>query len=138
MSRITIYNRPPEDPFAEDYIKTPVGSFRTETAEYWEDPDSTSRVWLTKSGRWVWTATDRTEYLTPEEARGNLTRWGFGAEATERIEHRDGPGRPEIGPEIKTRLPVEAIEQLDAMAATNGVSRAEQMRQIILDGIWLS
>jgi hypothetical protein len=136
MSRILIYSTLTTDEALAGFASRRIGWFETETADYWEHPTRTDRVWLTPSGRWVWTAADLCEYLTVDEARQKLTEWGHGDAVAEHIDQpQPGRGRPEIGPEVKTRLRESVVDALDAMAAAQGISRAEQMRQIITDGV---
>jgi hypothetical protein len=44
-------------------------------------------------------------------------------------------GRPEIGPEVKFRVPEEVRDAVDALADSNGTNRAEQLRRIVIDGV---
>jgi hypothetical protein len=140
MSRIRVYAaRTDLDALTGSPVR-PLGSFETHAAEWWEGDrqgGAVPRVWFTPSGQWAYTCGDIAEWLTADVARETLTRWGYGAEAAERIEREHaGRGRPEIGPEVKTRLPESAIAALDEMAGANGISRAEQMRRLILDNLW--
>jgi hypothetical protein len=53
---------------------------------------------------------------------------------------RDGAGRPAImagGVYITVRIPAAALEKIDAEAARRGVTRAERLRCVILDGVGL-
>lgn len=138
MSRIPIYSTLNIEETLAAFPSRRIGWFETETVvDYWEHPTRTDRVWLTPSGCWVWTATDLCEYLTADEARQKLTEWGHGDAVAEHIDRpQAGRGRPEIGPEVKTRLPLSVIAAVDAMAEARGISRAEQMRQLITDGVW--
>jgi hypothetical protein len=42
-----------------------------------------------------------------------------------------GPGRPEIGPPVHTRLPVDLIAWIDERAAACGVTRAALIRDAL-------
>jgi hypothetical protein len=121
----------PEIPYA--------GTFELSTATYWghADPTVSTRVWLTPSGKWVMTSTDWDCYITPVRAREWLTANGHHDAAIEHIDRQyDGPGRPEIGPEVKFRLPVEVRDRIDELATINGVSRADQLRTIVMDTVF--
>lgn len=105
------------------------------------------QLYRTVGGRWVlhrwsqWQGRPETyRFLTDKEAETWLLA-NEEDEAVERffgvIEDERGPGRPEIGPEVYTRLPQEVIEQLDAAAKVADVSRAEIIRRLLeraLDG----
>jgi hypothetical protein len=137
MSRSTIWRY--ADPMDWSDYDREVGTLDHDTAQYWPVGSTSTghkRVWLTPSGRWVWTAPKRCSYLTPLEARQLLVAAGYDNDVRELIDKaQDGRGRPEIGPEAKARLPQEAIDQLDALAKLNGTSRADEMRALILDGL---
>lgn len=45
-----------------------------------------------------------------------------------------GQGRPAIGPVVKTSIPEDMIERIDAEAKRRGVKRADVLREMILDG----
>lgn len=115
------------------------GSFNTDTATWWGSDSSTTRVWLTPSGRWVLTSTDWDCYITEDEARGFLDENGH-RDAV--LAHIDVPratrGRPEVGPEVKVRLPESTIAAVDSMATTNGLTRAGQLRSMIMDIAYLA
>ena len=120
----------------DDGIARRVGWFDTATAEYWDHPTATSRLWLTPSGRWVYTQTDGCHYLTTDEAREALVSWGLSHVAVGRIDNAPTVGRPEIGPEVKTHLPEAVIAELESMAKAAGISRAELLRRLIVDGVY--
>lgn len=98
-------------------------------------------IYRTVGGRWVlrfWSqmqgTPERYSFMTDQEAE----TWLLANEhddAVERffgaIEEERGPGRPEIGPEVYTRLPESMIEQLDAAAKIAEVSRAEIIRRLL-------
>jgi len=111
------------------------GSFNTETAEWWAATDGTTdRVWRTPSGRWVYTSKHRDCYLTIAQAREWLAAHGHSDVIVKYIDReQDGPGRPEIGPEIKFRVPEQVRDAIDQMARENGVTRADQLRMIVMD-----
>ena len=46
-------------------------------------------------------------------------------------DYRRGRGRPAIGPEVKTRLAEHEVAQVDAIAASTGLSRAQVIRQAV-------
>lgn len=46
------------------------------------------------------------------------------------------PGRPEIGPEVKVRLPEWAIEEIEEAAQGEGITRAAWIRHAVLDAVW--
>lgn len=129
------------DPFTADpaeFDRSWAGSFETDTAKHWQASDGTTdRVWLTPSGRWVLTSKQYGDcYITTTWARTWLARYGYPEVITEHIDvARDGRGRPEIGPEVKFRLPEQHRDALDRLAARNGLTRAEQLRAIVLDTV---
>lgn len=45
-----------------------------------------------------------------------------------------GQGRPAIGPVVKTSIPEDMIERIDAEAKRRGVKRADILREMILNG----
>ncbi|MGI5122781.1 hypothetical protein ACQEU5_25015 [Marinactinospora thermotolerans] len=90
------------------------------------------------------------EYLAnpPDGAEGDWFRvlvWGGTdegeqdptlADAEERRQHQAAqkrPGRPPIGPPVKTHLSTEEVAQLQALADENGVTQAEMTRRILRD-----
>jgi hypothetical protein len=114
------------------------GSFNTETATYWDadGTNDTTRVWLTPAGRWVMTRKPWDCYITPEQARAWLTEHGHRDAAVEHIDRQyAGPGRPEVGPEVKFRVPTEVRDRVDELARVNGVTRADQLRTLVMDAI---
>lgn len=140
MSIIRLHAAPlTDDPMALDPdVERPfVGSFNTETAKHWAASDgTTARLWLTPSGRWVYTYSPEQCYVTAAWARAWLTRHGYPEVIAEHVDiTHDGRGRPEIGPEVKFRLPEHARDALDRLAARNGLTRADQLRAIVLDTV---
>jgi hypothetical protein len=129
----------PDDrfPSEEEYDQANrwAGSFNTQKAEWWAAADgSTDRVWRTPSGRWVFTSKPRDCYLTVTEARAWLAANGHSDVIVQHIDReQDAPGRPEIGPEIKFRVPAEVRDAIEEMAKRNGISRADQLRMIVMD-----
>lgn len=98
-------------------------------------------LYRTVGGRWVlhrwsqWQGRPETyQFITDQEAHTWLLV-NQEDEVVERffgkIEDERGPGRPEIGPEVYTRLPADMIEQLDAAAKLADVSRAEIIRRVL-------
>ena len=136
-SRIAIWRSPDEYAALHDGAQpTRVGWFDTGTADHWEHPTTTSRCWLTPSGRWVYTAAHRlAEYLTDDEARAWLISNGHAQVAADRIDNPPGPGRPTIGPVVKTRVPEQVLAGLDAMARAAGVARADLVRTLLIDAV---
>jgi hypothetical protein len=130
-----------DDPFAANldaFRENWAGVFETDTAQHWQASDGTTdRVWLTPSGRWVLTSGLHGDcYITADWARAWLVRHGYPEVVAERIDvTHDGRGRPEIGPEVKFRLPEQYREALDRLATRNGLTRAEQLRAIVLDTV---
>ena len=96
------------------------------------------RIWLTPSGRWALTTRDWDCYLTTNQARHWLIHNGYHDVVRDHIDRpRDREGRPEIGPEVKTRLPETTIAAVDRLAQINGLSRAAQLRALVMDAIAL-
>jgi hypothetical protein len=133
------------------------GSFNPEKAKHWEikvlgdgerdipEPDesaagwSAGRIWLLPSGRWAMTLNGCNSgcYLTPDEAREILAGQEGGYEvAMQYIDRpRNREGRPSVGPEVKMRLPGSCIARVDELAAINGLTRAGQLRALVLDSL---
>ena len=44
-----------------------------------------------------------------------------------------GPGRPSTGERVETRYPADVLADLDALAARDGITRAELLRRIARD-----
>ena len=140
MSILRLHAGPDADsPFAvdPDADRRWVGSLDTDLAKYWAaEGDATSRLWLTPSGQWAYTSGPDQHYVTVEWARAWLTRNRYPEVIAEHIDvEHDGRGRPEIGPEVKFRLPAQYRDALDRLAARNGLTRAEQLRAIVLDTV---
>lgn len=98
-------------------------------------------LWRTATYRWVrhsWCdfsgSRDRWEWITPAEAREWLIRCGYDpetvAEAMAAPETAD-PGRPEIGPAVKIRLPVDVLDAIDAEAEAAGLTRSAWIREAL-------
>lgn len=98
-------------------------------------------LYRTVGGRWVlncwsqWQGVPESyRFMTDQEAQTWLLA-NEEDEAVEKyfgeIEDERGPGRPEIGPEVYTRLSADMIEQLDAAAKLADVSRAEIIRRLL-------
>lgn len=71
----------------------------------------------------------RVAYNAPLERLDELAVWVDGVMA--RRPESPKLGRPEIGPQIKVRLPEEVIARVDALATEAGVSRSEWVRQAV-------
>ena len=65
------------------------------------------------------------EWLLANDHDDAVTQW-WGAPEAER-----GPGRPEIGTPINVRLGDDLLAKVDAIAAADGASRAETIRNLI-------
>jgi hypothetical protein len=82
--------------------------------------------WQGTLPRWTFVSEDEAqEWLLlneEDEAVGRL----FGD-----VVEESGPGRPEIGPAVHTRLPEELLAQIDADAKAHGESRAEAIRRLL-------
>lgn len=52
----------------------------------------------------------------------------------EQRKSRSAGGRPAIGPVVRTSIPEDMIERIDAEAKRRGVKRADVLREMILDG----
>lgn len=98
-------------------------------------------LYRTAGGRWVlhewseWQGSAPTyQFISDEKASKWLLR-NHHDEAAEQwfgpIEEERGPGRPEIGPAINTRLPEDLLARLDADAQQHGESRATAIRRIL-------
>lgn len=111
-----------------------------------------ANLYRTAKGRWVGHADSRFEFngpdswqwLTDVQARdwlikcdseeGNRALQQWFPETPE----ENGPdqgGRPAIGPEVKTRIPEDAIAKAEALAERYGWSRAQTLRHLILTGL---
>lgn len=100
-------------------------------------------LWRTAQGRWVlheWARrdgdTETWRYIDDEQARDWLLRNAYpdaevdaalGVGLAEEV----GPGRPEIGPQVKVRLPAEVLAAVDAAAQAAGVSRSAWIRDCV-------
>ncbi len=109
------------------------------TSSQWEH----ETLYRTRQGRWVlhhwsqWVGSKPTwEYVTDEQARAWLLRSEYPSDEVAAATGADvpeetGPGRPEIGPAINVRLPVDLLARLDAWATSAGVTRAEAVRRAV-------
>ncbi len=98
-------------------------------------------LYRTAGGRWVLEETadydaaeDLYTYLDAEEARDWLIRNEYSGEDVETATGAPLPpemGRPEIGPQIKVRLPRALIERIDDLAGEEGVTRSAWIRQAV-------
>jgi hypothetical protein len=113
------------------------------------EPDRGERLYHTAGDRLVLSRWSRWQgekttyrYISADEARDWLIANGYD-EAVERIfgepvePERAPAGRPEIGPQIVTRIPRDMLEQIDAVAKGRNQTRAETMRQLVEDGLSL-
>lgn len=82
------------------------------------------------------------EGILPRDAREamDFAAEHGGAEVVEHhfgdlVEDARGPGRPEIGPATQIRLPQEMMDDLDAIAERDHVSRAEVIRRLVAQGL---
>jgi hypothetical protein len=102
-------------------------------------------LYRTAGGRWVlnnWSqrqgSASTYEFVDNDAARAWLITNNRDEDVAKyfgELEEERGPGRPEIGPEVKTRLPADIIAALDVMAAAKGVTRAELLRDIVSNAL---
>ncbi len=152
----------PDDPHADPWgDRRLVGWYDTKSTEWFEESrhhdghnwisDATGSQWnhesvgRTAGGRWVlhhesqWQGTmPYSEFVSDDRAHEWLLA-NDQDEAAERffgtIEPERGPGRPEIGPMVNVRLTQGLISHLDAVATSDGVSRAELVRQLLAEAL---
>lgn len=106
--------------------------------------------WLlrTAGGRWVLghsnhdlrtgPAGDWYEFTYEDKAREWLLRNELDDDAVRLfgpIEPERGPGRPEIGPAVNTRIPDDILAQVDRYASEGGVSRAAMIRNLLVEAL---
>lgn len=113
------------------------------TGSQWVD----EYLYRTAGGRWVvnndahryCNGPDVYEFITDEQARDWLLRSECNDDVIEKyfgeLEDERGPGRPEIGQEVKVRLGDDQRTQVDELAVAAGVTRAEQLRRLIDAGL---
>ena len=154
MSRIAFTDRDPNNPYDEGTLAwfDPAKSQAYNDGRLWNGHNligaCSGSQWIdqtlyrTRAGRWV-LHTDATRYyngvhsyryLSSDEARAWLLRTGDHEDEIERIfgetpEESPGRGRPEIGPAISVKVPLDALAAIDAAAESAGVSRAEWIRR---------
>lgn len=109
------------------------------TGSQWEH----ETLYRTARGAWAlssWSqwegSTPRCQYVSEETAREWLLRNEYPAEQVaeatgQDVEEERSPGRPEIGPQIKVRIPEDTLTQVDAAAAAAGVSRSAWIREAV-------
>lgn len=98
-------------------------------------------LYLTSGGRWVrqqWSMragdAETWEYIGVEAAREWLIRSDYDSAAIEKATGDPLPpemGRPEIGPQVKVRLPADVLARVDAAAAAAGQTRSAWLRAVI-------
>ena len=102
-------------------------------------------LYRTAGGRWVicrWSQRAGVEpvhrFIGDREAREWLTIAGHD-DAVRRffgpVPEESGPGRPEVGPAIHTRLPADLLDQVDERAKAEGVTRAEMIRSLLAQAL---
>jgi hypothetical protein len=102
-------------------------------------------LYRTAQGRWVienrsaWEKEPTTyRFAEPTDAREWLLKNGYDKAVIRHfgpVEEERGPGRPEVGPAVHTRLPQDLVDSIDAMAKDSGVSRAEMIRDLLTAGL---
>jgi hypothetical protein len=113
------------------------GVLDTDTAEMWDNATGDGeRLWRTPAGQWVITRDVHRgdHYVSVAAARAWLVRNRLRDVVATHID-RDEAGRPEVGPEVKTRLPEDVVAAVDDLAAANGWSRAAALRVLVTDGL---
>lgn len=158
MARVNVYSQP--DPESYDNAEPlllgwfdPQAATRYDQGREWDGNNLvgvvTGSQWVdeylyrTAGGRWVLNR-DATRYhngpnayrfLDDDEARDWLLRSEVNdtavAEHFGSAEPERGPGRPEIGPQIKVRLTPQTIDIVDARAAAEGITRAAWIRKAV-------
>lgn len=99
----------------------------------------------TAKGRWVletlsqWQGVATThKFVDDAKAREWLIRNAYDDEVEEyfgELEEETGPGRPEIGPAIHTRLRQEQLDAVDGLVGTLGAKRADVLRALLDRGL---
>lgn len=105
----------------ERLARTPGGRWVLERASRWEGA-ATSYQFVSDAEALTW-------LITSDQHEGAITQY-FPESPVE-----VGPGRPEIGPEVKVRLPADVLAAVDARAEAQSVTRAEALRRLITAGL---
>lgn len=143
MTTRLLYHQPSEYEMLTGAPNRVVGQFDTDdVVDDWgtgPDSESLARLWLTHTGHWAWTHPGQDydyacHYVTPAEARTFLVRAGQRDAVAQHLDHAER-GRPEVGPEVKVRLPKGVVAAAETLAADNGWSRSETLRVLIVDGL---
>jgi len=156
MTRISI-TAPAEDDYGDPAVRL-VGWFDIDAAEefkedravfdganlagvHMRDQNRGQTLYRTAGGRWVlhqWSRwqgeSDSYRFVGPDAAREWLAING-GDDTIERLfgeplPPESGPGRPEIGPMVRVRLPHEMIDRIDAMTVGEN-QRAATIRKLL-------
>lgn len=165
MARINVYTYGDPEAYDPDYEgPTLAGWFNPDSsAEYKEDtewdgnnhisvnavgPYGHQILYRTKGGRWVlhfWSqwqgVSEKYEFVNDATAKDWLLRNAHDEAVKQHfgeLEEESGPnlgGRPAVGPKVETRLEKDVLEQVDARAAKEGVSRAEMLRRLVIAGL---
>jgi hypothetical protein len=159
MTRINVYDYPAHDDldatgpvlagWFDDASATTFGE-----ATDWDGNNDISRatrsqwdhegLYRTKGGRWVlnrWSqwqgsAPASHEFITDEQAKTWLLTHEHDDAVAEHfgpVEDERGPGRPEVGQAINTRLPEDLLAKVDAYAQEHGVTRAAAIRTLLAE-----
>jgi hypothetical protein len=156
MSRINVYAPVDESDWMNDDGPQLVGHFESTKAEQWSDADyngngsrGTGRgtaLLRTAGGKWVlahWTRwqgeSDTYAYIEDDAAKEWLLRYHEDEAITKYFggipeEEDRRPGRPAIGEPINVRLG-NLLGRVDAFAADSGVSRADAIRELVMNGL---
>ena len=105
-------------------------------------------LWRTAKDRWVlhsWARRDEAEeswhYVDEGQARDWLLRNEYDAQAIDEAlgvrlaEEVSLGGRPEIGPQVKIRFPVQVLAAVDELADAAGVTRSAWIRDCVTRGV---
>ena len=111
------------------------------TGSQWERES----LYRTSGGRWVrrhWSMragnAETWEYISVDAAREWLTRSDYDSAAIEAATGDPMPpemGRPEIGPQVKVRLPADVLARVDAAADAAGKTRSAWLRAVIEEAV---
>jgi hypothetical protein len=141
MSSITVYSEPLQySRVGDGFRRRVVGRFSVGAAEWWSvssvhgGTQHNPRIWRTTSGRWVYTEGPDAYYLTTRDARAILLRNGLREVVDTHLKHEQR-GRPDVGPEVKTRLPEDVIRAIEDLAKVNGFDRSEQIAVLVIDSL---
>lgn len=159
MDRVNVYTYPTDDDSytTDDTRSILVGWFDADTATvfgedtYFDGNNHISRatgsqwdhqaLYRTKGGRYVlhswsqWQGSVPTwQFLTDDQARDWLLANEHDDAVAEHfgpIEEERGPGRPEVGPAINVRLPVDLLTRVDTYAGAQDLTRAAAIRTLL-------